>query len=636
MPEYIDKVTLGGVTYNIRDNSAYDDTCRIIKIDSTSTTLGDVATTLNAVNTAGDHVFFDMSALGVMMYLCTIFIDTANNVYKVFDLVSGRYAEGTYDATMLLTMATAQANGLAVQSQIDHLQTEIDELGGKSIIKNWATLGEMIANGTSTNVISPGDTADVNWIASVLGTTTNGLTVTCSDMDAFINGVGEAEESTYLFVYDGTNWTYNSEIITLADFGLAVSGTPQTGEVMTIKTTVNSVNYTFVGYDDFEAADDDIPHNWCLEQTYAPDTRVYNTYESLFCIQAGKSVPAGKYYIPMYSYRSGKTFNACFELAATIGGDTKVQMRSTGYDSGAYVDATGASITGVYKPKALAPILFGTNTSAGATANVTTLSDADATSGGYTNLNTLNANDIVVVPGDFDKCALGNNCWPVSNVHEWLNDDTAGDHYVPTYDNNIPSAYNRGNGYLYGIDPRVKKLIQYAKIKWTSGYGNHDMPSYQPATGTAPASDAPTYYERSGKAGNRTYTALDPQPSPGDDVSNYYVYLTGYTQGRTYISEDRAFLLSMKEMSFNIQADEGNATDLYSEYTNNTLDNGNVAARAKYNKAGGTLNSYRWSRSGFSGSALSSRIVTAGGGFSYSYAYLGFYVAQAFIIGASA
>ena len=615
----------------------YDDIARIIKITSTTTTLGDIATILGQVNTVGDHIFFDMSALGVMMYLCTIYIDTANNVYKVFDLVSGRYAEGTYDATILLTMATAQANGLAVQSQIDFLQNEIDELGGKSVIKNLDALGDMIQAGTSTDIISPGDTTDFNWIESVLGTTTNGLTVTCFDMDKFINGVGEAEESTYLFVYDGTNWTYENEVIVLSDFGLSLGGAPATGEVMTIRTTVNAVNYTFVGYDDFTPVDSNIAHNWCMEQTYAPLTKAYNTYESLFCVQEGKSIAAGKWYLPMHSYLKGKTFNCCFEIEEAIGGATKVQARSTGYDYITCTDATGASISNTYKPKALNFILYGTATAAGSNASVICLSDAEVESGGYTNMNTLNtdADDPVFVPGDFDKSALGNNCWPASNLRQWLGDDAAGDTFAPSYDNNCAASYVRGNGYLWGLDPRVKKLIQYAQIKWTSGYGNHDIESYQPATGTAPASDAPIFYDRSGEPGNWTYTALDPQPAAGDDVSGYFVHLSGFTQGQTYVSEDRVFLLSMKEMSFNIQTNEGNATDLYSEYTNGVLDNNAVASRAKYNKAGGTLNSYRWSRSAISGSAFNSRLVTSTGSGSSNGAVSANYYAPAFIIGKS-
>ena len=118
-------------------------------------------------------------------------------------------------------------------------------------------------------------------------------------------------------------------------------------------------------------------------------------------------------------------------------------------------------------------------------------------------------------------------------------------------------------------------------------------------------------------------------------VNDYFIHITTYTRNQTYVTEDRAFLLSMKEMSFNIQADEGNITDLYGEYTNNNLTNDPVAARAKYNKAGGTLNNYRWSRSGYSGVANGSRYVSSTGSHNNLSAYYGFYVAPAFIIGKS-
>ena len=616
----------------------YDDVCKIIKIDDVSTTLGDVATTLTSVNTIGDHVFFDISALGVMMYLCTIYIDTAEGIYKVFDLVSGRYAEGTYDASMLLTMATAQANGLAVQSQIDHLQQEIDELGGKSVLANWDVLGDMILNGTSTDVISPGANIDINWIKTVLGTTVNGLTVTCDDIGKFADGVGEAEAKDYLFVYDGSSWTYNGNAITLADFGLSVSGIPATGEVMTIKTTVDSVPYTFVGYDDITPCDSTVPHNWCLEQTYCPSTKMFDNYESMFCIQQGKTVAAGKYYIPMYSYRSSKTFNACFELTSALGSnDSKIQLKRGASSSADTVDTTGTTVSGVYRVTSMSPIVYGSETSAGSAIAVTYLSDTDVTAGGYALLTGLNTdiNDPVVVIGSFDKAALGSNTWELSNIRQHLNDDSKNGTYVPSYDNDIAAGYNRTAGFLYGIDPRVKALIQYANIPWLCGRDNLSTPHYVKATGTAPASDAPTYYECTGNPGARVYTALSPQPSSGDDVSDYYILEKDYVHNKTYVSEDRCFLLSMHEMSFDLNATENNAVDLYAEYTNNAYTNNAVANRAKYNKAGGTLVNYRWGRSAFATAAYSVRSVTSAGAISSSIAGYSYAYAPAFILGKS-
>lgn len=638
---HVTAVTVGDEITNLKaDLSKYDDLCRIIKITSVGTTLGDIATILNTVNAAGDHVFFDMSALGVMMYLCTIYIDTTEGVYKVFDLVSGRYAEGSYSSTMLLTMATAQANGLAVQSQIDMLQSEIDELGGKSVLANWDVLGDMILNGTSTDLISPGDIVDVNWIKTVLGTTTSGLTVTCTDMDAFINGVGEAEAKDYLFVYDGTNWTYSEQAVNLADFGLSVSGTPSAGEVMDIKTTVDSVQHTFTSYDTVKASDSGVIHNWCLEETYAPNTKAYDTYEALFAVYPGKTIPVGNYHLRNYCYRSG--FNIDMYLSVTTAitaGETMVQARSNGYTANQTItNADNVTKTGVYVISGLTPTAYGTRANA---PGAVSIAYAPTSGVNYTELSALNtdANDPVVYisNGVFDKAVFGNNVWPLCNLSEWINDDMPAKASVtPTYPLDIPSAYNLGAGGLWGIDPRVKALIQMASVRWTAGYGNDaNVGAYAIATGNAPSSNAPIYYEKTGTPGNWTYTALDPQPAAGTSVNGYYVFTDVYQQGKTYEHDQKVFLLSMKEMSFDIQTNEGDVTDLYDEYTNHTLTNDAVAARAKTNKAGGTVNSYRWSRSSVSGYAYYSRIVASTGSYDLSSAFGGYYYARAFIIGKS-
>ena len=587
--------SISGLSAQIVQNTAdiaeilkYDDLAKIIKITNVSTTLGDINTILNGaggVNPSGDHVFFDLSSLGVMMYLCTIFLDTANGAYKVFDLVSGRYAEGTYNASMLLTMATAQANGLAVQSQIDYLQDEIDELGGKSILANYDVLGDKILDGTSTDIIDAGDIIPINWIASVLGTTTSGLTVACSDIWQFAKAVGEAEEKDYLFVYDGTNWTYNEQTVDLADYALTVTGTPSTGEVMDIKTSVNTKQFTFTSYDTVEAADENVPHNWCVEQTYAPDTKAYDTYEAVFAVYQGKTVPAGNYHFRSYSYRSGFNVDMYFTVTEAIGSaDSIVQVRANGYQTIDITNADGVSKADVIVPNALIPTVYGTRTAA---SGAITVAYAAASGVTYTELTDLNvdASDPVVFTSVdiIEKAVLGNNVWPRSNLSEYLNDETAEKASVePTYMLDVPSAYNLGAGWLYGIDPRAYALIQTAKVEWLAGRGNDDF----------------------------TYNEL-------------------------YTAEQKVFLLSMLEMSFNIQTNEGTVTQLYSDYTGGVLSNDAFIDRAKYNRAGGTLNKYRWSRSAFVSSAIYVRSVTATGSSNSNRAISANYYAPAFILGKS-
>lgn len=574
---------------------------QVVKITSVSTTLGDINTILSSVNAAGDHVFFDMSALGVMMYLCTIYIDTVNNVYKVFDLVSGRYAEGAYSASTLLTMATAQANGLAVQSQINALQQEIDELGGKSVVENWDVLGDKILDGSSTDIINPGDIVNINWLKTVLGTTTSGLTVSCSNIDTFAQAIGEAEAKSYLFVYDGSHWTYNGENINLTDFALTVTGTPSTGEVMTIVTTVDTVPYTFTSYDTAEAQDSGVTHNWLLEQTYAPDTKAYDTYEALFSVYKGKNVPDGNYHVRSYSYRYGFYVDMYLTIANSGNGlgsaDYAVQAKSNGYTSVASItNADGVTKTSVYAPSGLTPIQAGKTTAASGSITLAFEPTAGVTYTELASLNTDPADPVVYCDsysdttadpahGVFDKCAFGSNNWALSNIDKWLNDDTGAKSSVElSYELDVPSAYNLGAGFLFAIDPRVKALIQPCAVKFTAGYGD-----------------------------------------------------TGYTQGQTYTKNEKVFLLSMKEMGFaTINTNEGTGTELYLSYSSGTATDSAVAARAKYNKAGGTLNSYRWSRSAYTGNALYARYVTSSGAYGYYGASIGNYFAPAFIIGKSA
>lgn len=83
------------------DVCKYDDLLGVIKITDASATMGEIANTLSTVNTAGDHVVFDVSALDAGMYLCTIY--TNAGYYRIADMVTGFVGTGFYAASDLLT-----------------------------------------------------------------------------------------------------------------------------------------------------------------------------------------------------------------------------------------------------------------------------------------------------------------------------------------------------------------------------------------------------------------------------------------------------------------------------------------------------------------------------------------------------
>lgn len=94
-----------GKILKVRDDtwatSQYAGAVEVIKITDATTTMGDVSTTLDAVNAAGEHVVFDVSALNAGMYLCTIYL--GQGYYRIFDLVTGFEETGFFNANTLLS-----------------------------------------------------------------------------------------------------------------------------------------------------------------------------------------------------------------------------------------------------------------------------------------------------------------------------------------------------------------------------------------------------------------------------------------------------------------------------------------------------------------------------------------------------
>ena len=63
-----------------------------------------------------------------------------------------------------------------------------------------------------------------SWTVYVFpSTTADGVTVTV-DVDTFKTGTDVDNSGEYLFSYDGTNWSFNGSTVTLADYGITISG----------------------------------------------------------------------------------------------------------------------------------------------------------------------------------------------------------------------------------------------------------------------------------------------------------------------------------------------------------------------------------------------------------------------------
>lgn len=88
------------IAHELKKAVKYDGVINVIKIISQSTTMGDIVSTLDKVNTIGDHVVFDVAALNAGMYLCTIYL--RNGYYRIADMVTGFESTGFFLPSDLL------------------------------------------------------------------------------------------------------------------------------------------------------------------------------------------------------------------------------------------------------------------------------------------------------------------------------------------------------------------------------------------------------------------------------------------------------------------------------------------------------------------------------------------------------
>lgn len=82
-----------------------------VALNDGTETMAQILARLNIINTAGDHVFFDVGAVVTtpQLYLVTIFIDTTNNVVRISDQVTGKIYIGPYVGTDTLAATLAKA-----------------------------------------------------------------------------------------------------------------------------------------------------------------------------------------------------------------------------------------------------------------------------------------------------------------------------------------------------------------------------------------------------------------------------------------------------------------------------------------------------------------------------------------------
>lgn len=478
---------------------------------------------------------------------------------------------------------------------ITNIQSEIKELKKKMSIDTYDELAEALVSGEIEKYVNVGDELMVNKISSLSITSNNGsLSFTVSDEQELIRKIGRIDDDTYVFEYRDKAWTYLEESIKTSDFGFSVTGTPSESDLIFVKMNYTQVSHTFVDFDPTgtnvtRPADSNVKHFAILEQTYIPEGFNYDYPESAICITPGHTLSAGKYYIYNIAEATSdwwcnyKRLYYAFEIpndivATEATGDIQLRFYSRGNR-----ESTGDA-RGVYeltcKPYCCATETLYNSDSIKFVGQITQPGEE------YTDLRTIEGFTVNqsmkstgIIYNNLGHVCYGNNEWNVSNLRQRMNSNEKNMKPVRKHKNDVLTGMYNAKGFMWGLDPRFANLIKpcIASVE-------HGM---------------------------------------NDEFKRYQLYTC----------EDTATLLSMKEMSFNIQTDEGQVTKLYEIYTEKQLINTAVASRAKARQAGGTPQDYRWSRSAVAHDSGYARLVAPAGAYDYGIAYDGHHFAPAYIIG---
>jgi hypothetical protein len=548
----------------------------VIKITSSATTLSEAKAMITQARTAGKNQLYDVSALGANASLCTFYVDNADTptIFKVVDITTGKAISAAYAANTLLTAVLADAHNLVTEEEVSDLKDQINRLIQSEV----------------------GDELVVNRVKTLAVTSSSGsLTFSVGDEQKFIRTVGECEPKEYLLVYNGTAWTYEGAAKT--DFGITVTGTPTTGEVMHVKVTVEEVPMMLTHLHTGSTLDTNETHPvldtmedfFILEEKYVQNGGFnFDAPESAICITPGHTLPAGTYYIYNIPGATGdywcnyKRLYYVFEVPHDI-----TATESTGdiylpYNSRGDRETTGDA-RGVYqlycKPTIVnTGALYNSDT-------ITFVGQVDAPSNGETDLRTLtdfttdqSMTSEGIIYNNLGHVCYGNNNYHISNLMQRQNSDAKSMTPVRLHKNDVVTGMNNQKGYLWGLDPRFIEALETAE--YSMQYGVDDA----------------------------------------------------FTAGNLHTHQSKAFLLSEKEMSMNIQTNEGIVTALYDAYCDGTLTNAAIAARAKADRAGATPSSYRWSRSAGAGNSGNAWLVSPTGAHDVNVALYGYRFAPAYII----
>lgn len=355
----------------------------------------------------------------------------------------------------------------ALDQHCDMLQAKVDVVSDKvfgDAPKTWADVQSIVRNGAAAQYFDIGDQFIVEKLSNVtasIGEST-GITAVTIDKDNFVSGCGEVHAGEYLFTYDGKSWRKeDGNIVDIADYGIAVTGTPEAGDHVIVTETSTQLAFDVIGIDHDTPADPKYTHSMTLQMhNLWTSAMVYDSPEATWYIDETTypdGLAAGTYYFTLpagydTAYGGGATYNFTLANAVPVGGQVRFGW---GYN----VQASTCKIT--------------TYNAVGDANAIETVSVVSGEAGSA--MPALSSTAVTSNTNAVHRIRYGSNNWEESGLRQWLNTDKAGGTWWEPKSNFDRPTSASTDGFLKGFDPAflsvVGEVTKKTQLSISDNYG---------------------------------------------------------------------------------------------------------------------------------------------------------------------
>lgn len=321
-------------------------------------------------------------------------------------------------------------------------------------LTNYADAQAIVRMGYAPRYFHIGDQIVVEKETSMIATVGNsegetpGITAASVDPDAFIAAVHTVHGGDYEFTYNGAEWHYNGAPVSLANYGISVTGTAIHGDEVIVHETAAKLYFDIIDIDKDTPSDSQFTHSLTLQLHDVYVDLQYCARQAAFAFPEGLAAGTYKFTVGAHPWVAGDVNKVLtFTLANAIAAGGQLVF------NGAYnATLVGTTISVFASP---------TSTTA---AETVTMTEGDT----GTDLGTILRSKTDAI-NSIDRALLGSNNWLESPMRQYLNSDkAAGSVWTPqTVFDRPPAWATTTAGFLHGIDPDFVAVL--GNVKKTTG-----------------------------------------------------------------------------------------------------------------------------------------------------------------------